>query len=203
MGREESPAPGTQPSPGQILTVRRLIIGFAFLSFFFFLAAFTIYKFAKSTIVEDPAKKAALAAEIAPGAVPPPGFDPGEAFTIGMRGVTYHDKDKTRLIMMLENPAPKQKLTLQDYRAKQDAKSKALVDKQSTPEMATHLGPIQVLQRQVHFPDGRTKIDFLVLAQNPKLPNKFITIMADAPVTPEEDGKFLADYLSHLDITAW
>lgn len=183
--------------------MRRLLITFAFLCFFFALAAYTIYEFAKSTIVEDPAKKAALAAEIAPGAVPPAGFNPGEAFTIGMRGVTYHEKDGKRMIMLLENPVPKQKITAQDYRAKQDSKSKAVVEKQSTPEMATHLGPIQVLQRQVHFPDGRSKIDFLVLAQNPKLPNKFITIMADAPVTPEEDGKFLADYLSHLDVTGW
>jgi len=184
-----------------------LIGGFVLVCIFLGLTAMA-YRFVKAMIVEDPAKKGQLAAEIAPGALPPEGFETGDAFTIGMRGVTYHEKGGQRLLMLLENPAPKDKAAdmtgaLKDFRAKQDSKSHAVVDKETTPEMATHLGPIQVLQRQVHFPDGRTKIDFLVLAQNPKLPNKMITIMADAPVTAEEDGKFLADYLSHLDVSPW
>ena len=166
-----------------------------------------IFKVSKTIVVEDPAKKIALANEIAPGAVAPDGFDT-EAFTVGMRAVKYKEKAGQHLIMLSEFPAPKQKspdlsTALKDYRAKQDALNHAVVDKESTPEMATHLGPIQVLQRQVHFPDGKTKIDFLVMAQNPKLPNKQIIIIADAPVAPEEDGKFLADYLSHLDIAPW
>ncbi|MBX3171575.1 MAG: hypothetical protein KF760_29470 [Candidatus Eremiobacteraeota bacterium] len=188
--------------------MRKLILGFAFLAFFLYVTAYTVYHFFKHSIVDDPAKKAALAGEIAPGAVPPTGFGTGEAFTMGMRGVTYREKGGQRLLMLFENPAPKEKpkdmqTALKDFRAKQDRKSQAVVDQESLPEMATHLGPIQVLQRQVHFPDGRSKIDFLVLAQNPKLPNKLITVMADAPVTPEEDGKFLAEYLGHLEVAPW
>ncbi len=187
--------------------MRRLIIGFILLSLFLF-ATFTVYRLVKASILEDPTKKAALAAEIAPGAVPPEGFDTGEALTMGMRAVKYKAKDGQRMIMLSEYPAPRQKspdltTALKEFRAKQDSKNHAVVDQESLPEMATHLGPIQVLQRQVHFPDGRTKIDFLVMAQNPKLPDKLITIIADAPVAPEEDGKFLADYLSHLDISPW
>lgn len=186
--------------------MRKLVVGFVLLVIFLCIVAL-IYRVAKSAIVEDPAKKAALAAEIAPGAVPPIGFDTGEALTIPLRGVTYHEKDGKRLIMLLEGPSKEKpgdmQSALKESRAKQDSQSHAVVDKESFPEMATHLGPIQVLQRQVHFPDGRTKIDFLVLAQNPKRPDKLVKILADAPVTPEEDGKFLADYLSHLDVSPW
>ncbi len=187
--------------------MRKLVIGFVLLTIFLCATAL-VYRVVKHSIVEDPAKKAALAGEIAPGAAPPSGFDTGEALTMGMRGVTYREKDGKRLLMLLESPSFKEKpadlqTALKDTRAKQDRKSHAVVDKESLPEMATHLGPIRVLQRQVHFLDGRTKIDFLVLAQNPKQSNKLITIMADAPVTPEEDGKFLAEFLSHLEVTPW
>lgn len=187
--------------------MRKLVVSSVLLIIFLCIVAL-IYRVAKSAIVEDPAKKAALAGEIAPGAVPPSGFDTGEALTMGMRGVKYKDKSGERHLLLLESPSFKDKprdlqTALRDSRARQDSKSHAVVDKESFPEMATHLGPIQVLQRQVHFPDGRSKIDFLVLAQNPRHTNKLITIMADAPVTPEEDGKFLADYLSHLEVAPW
>ncbi len=183
--------------------MQRLLFGFIFLSSLFCFAAWTIYKLASSVSVTDPAKQAAMAGEVAPGAVPPTGFDTGTAFTMGARGITFHEKDGKRVLLLIESTVPKEKPAdaLAEYRAKQDAKNHAVVDKQEKLEMACKSGPLPVLVRQIHLPDGTSKTDFVAMAQNPKHTEKRVIIVGDAPAGDE--GKFMAEFLSNLEVNAW
>ncbi|MBS2035726.1 hypothetical protein JST97_12115 [bacterium] len=183
--------------------MRRLLFGFIFFSFLFCFVAWTMYKLANSVSVTDPAKQAALAGEVAPGARPPTGFDTGTAFTMGMRGITYHEKQGKRALILMESPLPKNKPAdaLADYRARQDAKSHVVVDKQERLDLNTKSGSLPVLARQIHLPDGTANSDFLVLAQNPKRSDKILIIIGNAPGADE--GKFLAEFLANLEVSAW
>ncbi|MFN8609454.1 MAG: hypothetical protein U0931_18090 [Vulcanimicrobiota bacterium] len=183
--------------------MRRLLFGFIFFSFLFCFVAWMMYKLANSVSVTDPAKQAAMAGEVAPGATPPSGFDTGTAFTMGMRGITYHEKDGKRILLLMESALPKQKSAdpLADYRARQDAKSHAVADKQERLEMHSKSATIPVLARQIHLPDGTSKSDFLALAQNPKHPEKIVIVIGDAP--PADEGKFVAEFLGNLEVNAW
>lgn len=191
--------------------MKKLLIGCVFLCFFFFLGSYTLYRWAQHAFANDPAKNAQLAAEIAPGATAPAGFVPDVSINVGMRSVIYHERDKPRTIFLFEGERGKDQppaaadyvAALKTFRAKQDAKSHAVVDKETTLEMATHSGPISVLARQVHLPDGKKKTDFLTIAQNPKQISKIVILMADSPLPPEDDGQFFSEYLSHLDIAPW
>lgn len=185
--------------------MRKLLFGCAFLCFFFFLGAYTLYRWADRAFANDPAKNAQLASEIAPGATAPPGFVPDVSINVGMRSVIFHEKGTGRTLFLFEadrgkDPTPP---SLRAFRAKQDAKSHAVVDKESTLEMATRSGPISVLARQVHLPDGKKKTDFLAIAQNPKQVSKMVIVMADAPLPPEDDGKFVGEFLSHLELAPY
>lgn len=183
--------------------MRRLFFGFAFFGALFCFIAWTMFKLASSFTVTDPAKQTAMASEVAPGAVPPTGFDTGTAFTMGAVGITYHEKEGKRILLLIESPVPKDTPAdpLVEYRAKQDAKSHAVVDKQEKVDMTCKTGPLPVLVRQIHLPDGTTKTDFLAMAQNPKHTNKRVIVIGDAPLGDE--GKFMAEFLGNLDVKAW
>ena len=181
--------------------MRKLLFGCGFLCLFFFLGAYTLYRWAGRAFANDPAKNAQLAVEIAPGATAPPGFVPDVSINVGMRSVIYHEKGSARTLFLFEADRAKAPTSLRAFRAKQDAKSHAVVEKESSQEMATHSGPISVLVRQMRLPDGKQKTDFLTIGQNPKQPSKMVIVMADAPSPPEDDGKFVAEFLSHLELT--
>ena len=162
-----------------------------------------MYKLASSVSVTDPAKQAAMAGEVAPGAVPPTGFDTGTAFTMGARGITYKEKEGKRSLIMMEQAVPKNKPAdaLSEYRAKQTKMNHAVVDKQEQLKMACKTGELPVLVRQIHLPDGTTKTDFLAMAQNPKHLEKYVILIGDAPLGDE--GKFMAEFLSNLEVNPW
>lgn len=162
-----------------------------------------MYKLATTVSVSDPGKQLALAGEIAPGAAPPAGFDTGTAFTLGVRGITYHDKDSKRTIVLMESkvPATRPVDALQEYRLKHDAKGQVVVEAQERVEMACQTDKLAVLRRQVKVATKGSRTDFLVMAQKPQRPDKVVVVLGDAP--QGDDGQFMLDFLSRLQVKAW